>query len=101
MSLAERVQLEHPVVQAGMGGGIADGRLAGAVSAAGGLGTVGIFPAEQLRLELERAREVAGGRPVAANLLIPFATRAHAEACVAARAEVVVLHAGFNRPLVQ
>ena len=48
MSLAERVQLEHPVVQAGMGGGIADGRLAGAVSAAGGLGTVGIFPPQRL-----------------------------------------------------
>jgi hypothetical protein len=39
----DRLGLEHPVVQAGMGGGVAGGELAGAVSAAGGLGTVGIM----------------------------------------------------------
>ena len=44
MSLRELVELEHPVVLAGMGGGIADGALAGAVSKAGGLGTVASVP---------------------------------------------------------
>jgi nitronate monooxygenase len=35
------VGIDHPVVSAGMGGGAAGGKLAGAVSEAGGLGIVG------------------------------------------------------------
>lgn len=100
MDLLERLELRHPVVQAGMGGGIATGELAGAVSAAGGLGTVGILPAAQLRAELWKARELAPGAPVSANLLVPFTRRSHVEACAAAGAAVIVLHAGFDRRLV-
>jgi nitronate monooxygenase len=100
VSLREKLALEHPVVQAGMGGGIANGLLAGTVSAAGGLGTVGILPPERMGSELAKAREIAGGRAVAANLLVPFATRAHVEAC-ADQAGAVVLHAGFDRRLVE
>ncbi|HEV2811961.1 MAG TPA: nitronate monooxygenase [Solirubrobacteraceae bacterium] len=99
--LLDRIGLEHPVVQAGMGGGIADGALAGAVSAAGGLGTVGILAPAAMRSALLRAREIAGGRrPVAANLLMPFARRAHVEACAEGGASVCVLFFGFDRRLV-
>lgn len=101
MSLLERLRLEHPIVQAGMGGGIAGGELAGAVSAVGGLGTVGILPPRELRAGLERARELAGGAPVAANLLLPFTRRRHVEACAAGGAAAVVLHAGFDRRVVE
>lgn len=97
MRLAERLGLEHPVVQAGMGGGIAGARLAGAVSAAGGLGTVGILPPAQFRTELERVRDLAPGKPFSANLLVPFMRRAHVEACVEARVAAVVFHAGLSR----
>ena len=100
MSLIDQLGIEYPIVQAGMGGGLAAGELAGEVSAAGGLGTVGTLPPPQLKQELERARERAGQAPVAANLLVPFATRAHAEACKAAGVRVVVLHGGFKRSLV-
>ncbi len=101
MTLVERLGLEHPVVQAGMGGGIASAELAGAVSAAGALGTVGILPPERMERELFRAREIAPGRAVAANLLTPFTTRAHVRACQRTRVEVVVLHGGFDRALVE
>jgi NAD(P)H-dependent flavin oxidoreductase YrpB (nitropropane dioxygenase family) len=84
-----------------MGGGIASATLAGAVSAAGGLGTVGILPSVVLRTELRRARELADGAPVAANLLVPFAKHSHVEACGAAQAAAVVLHGGFKRSLVE
>lgn len=100
MALLERLGLEHPVVQAGMGGGIAAGELAGAVSAAGGLGTVGILPPDELRAELGRARELATQRPVAANLLLPFVRPAHVRACVEGEAAVVVLHGGFRHRVV-
>ncbi|MGI8506269.1 MAG: hypothetical protein ACR2MK_05605 [Solirubrobacteraceae bacterium] len=51
--------LERPVVQAGMGGGVAGGELAGAVSAAGGLGTVG------MRAPRRRTQRPARRRPPA------------------------------------
>jgi NAD(P)H-dependent flavin oxidoreductase YrpB (nitropropane dioxygenase family) len=101
VSFTEQLGLEHPIVQAGMGGGIATGALAGEVSAAGGLGTVGILPPERLRTELESARDRAEPSPIAANLLIPFATRAHLEACRGGGARVVVLHGGFKRSLIR
>lgn len=102
MDLLDRLRLEHPVVQAGMGGGTAGAELAGAVSAAGGLGTVGIFldPA-RMRDEVARAREIARGHPVAANLLVPFAGTAHAQACIDGGADCVVLFCGFDRRIVQ
>ena len=87
-SLLERLGVERPIVQAGMGGGLAGHELAGAVSAAGGLGTIGILPAEALRHSIEAARERADGKPVAVNLLLPFARRAHFE--VASSADAVV-----------
>jgi len=98
----DHLDLEHPVVQAGMGGGISGGRLAGAVSAAGGLGTVGIMEPSRFAAELAAARSTAGpGRPVAANLLVPFARDAHAQACEDAGVAVVTLFAGFAPELVQ
>lgn len=102
MDLLDRLGLEHPIVQAGMGGGTSGAELAGAVSAAGGLGTVGIvLEPRRMREEVARARESAQGRPVAANLLVPFARIAHAQACIDAGADCVVLFCGFNRRLVR
>jgi NAD(P)H-dependent flavin oxidoreductase YrpB (nitropropane dioxygenase family) len=85
-----------------MGGGIAGGRLAGAVSATGALATVGILPPGEMADELARAREIAATEaPVAANLLVPFTTRAHVDACRRTGTPIVVLHGGFDRRLTQ
>ena len=100
MDLLDRLGLDVPVVQAGMGGGIAGAKLAGAVSRAGGLGTVGLLPPEPFAAELRRARESADGRPVSANLLLPFARRAHVEACIAAGVGSVSLFFGFDARVV-
>ena len=94
MDLPDRIGLERPVVQAGMGGGVAGAELAGAVSAAGALGTVGIMAPPAFAAALGRARDIAGRRPVAANLLVPFTRRAHVDACVDRRAALVVFHGG-------
>ena len=87
-ALLERLGVEVPVVQAGMGGGIARHELAVAVSAAGGLGTIGILSPVGLRREIDAAREQLDGQPLAVNLLLPFARRAHFD--VASEADVVV-----------
>jgi NAD(P)H-dependent flavin oxidoreductase YrpB (nitropropane dioxygenase family) len=76
-----------PVVQAGMGGGLAGGRLAGAVSGAGGLGTIGHDAPERMAAQLRDARSLTD-RPVAANVLLPLVRPAHFAA--AAAADVVV-----------
>lgn len=86
-ALLERLGVERPIVQAGMGGGLARHELAAAVSEAGGLGTIGILPAEALRKEIAAARERTKN-PVAVNLLLPFTRRGHWDA--AAEADVVV-----------
>jgi NAD(P)H-dependent flavin oxidoreductase YrpB (nitropropane dioxygenase family) len=97
MDLLDRLGLEHPVAQAGMGGGVVGAALAGAVSAAGALGTIGLLPPPRMRRELTLARERAPGRPVAANLLVPFTHAAHVAACVDAGAALVVFHGGIGR----
>jgi NAD(P)H-dependent flavin oxidoreductase YrpB (nitropropane dioxygenase family) len=94
MEFLERIGLEHPVVQAGMGGGVSGGLLAGAVSAAGALGTVGIMAPRAFARALHEARRRAPGKPVAANLLVPFTRRAHVDACIGAGAALVVFHGG-------
>ena len=92
--LLERLGIERPIVQAGMGGGIATHELAAAVSEAGGLGTLGLADPGPLREELDAARQLTG-RPIAINLLLPFAGRGHWE--VATRADVVVTFWGPPR----
>ena len=70
-----------------MGGGLAGHQLAAAVSAAGGLGTIGFLAPDDLRSEIAAARRLSD-RPLAVNLLLPFARRGHFEA--ASEADVVV-----------
>jgi NAD(P)H-dependent flavin oxidoreductase YrpB (nitropropane dioxygenase family) len=93
-ALLQRLGVELPVIQAGMGGGLAGHQLAAAVSAAGGLGTIGILAPDDLRTEIAAARGVSD-RPVAVNLLLPFARGAHFEA--ASEADVVVTFWGRPR----
>ncbi len=100
MDLRERLGLEHPVVQAGMGGGVAGGALAGAVSAAGALGTVGIMGPTAFAAAIRDAKRRAPGRPVAANLLGPFTKRGHVDACLIERPALVVLHGGADPEVV-
>jgi nitronate monooxygenase len=94
MSLRERIGFEHPVVGAGLGGGLARARLTVAISEAGGLGQLGIMPPAMLRAELD-AHRAASSRPVAANMLLPFARRGHWE--IARHADAVVTFWGTPR----
>ena len=77
-----------------MGGGLAGHPLAAAVSDAGGLGTIGILAPGDLRSEIAAARGLSD-RPLAVNLLLPFARRGHFEA--ASEADVVVTFWGRPR----
>jgi nitronate monooxygenase len=93
-ALLDRLRVELPVVQAGMGGGLARHELAAAVSEAGGLGTIGMLDPSALREELSAVRE-ATASPVAVNLLLPFVRRGHWQ--VASAADAVVTFWGRPR----
>jgi NAD(P)H-dependent flavin oxidoreductase YrpB (nitropropane dioxygenase family) len=101
MDIADRLRLDVPIGQAGMGGGLAGAALAGAVARAGGLGTLGIDTPHRLRMSIERVRAQAPGRAVAVNLLMPFVHRRHVAVCVDARVDAVVLAFGEKRGLVE
>jgi nitronate monooxygenase len=100
MDIADRLRLDVPVGQAGMGGGLAGAPLAAAVAKAGGLGTLGLVTPRQLRAAVGQVRDRAPGRAVAVNLLLPFAHRRHVAVCVEERVDVVVLAFGYRRGLV-
>jgi nitronate monooxygenase len=93
VSIIERLGA-GPIVQAGMGGGLSRHELAAAVSEAGGLGTIAVNGAAAIRRELSAARRLTE-RPLAVNLLLPFARGDWFEA--AAEADVVVTFWGRPR----
>jgi len=77
-----------------MGGGLSRHELAAAVSEAGGLGTIAVHGEEAIARELAAARALTG-RPLAVNVLLPFARRGWFEA--AAEADVLVTFWGRPR----
>src|ERR1044072_4330578 len=87
VTFVDSLGLTTPIVQAGMGGGLSRHELAVAVSEAGGLGTIAVAGPEAIERELATARALTE-RPIAVNLLLPFARRSWFEA--ASAADVVV-----------
>jgi nitronate monooxygenase len=70
-SLTDQLGLDVPVIQAPMAG-VSDGRLAGAVSAAGALGMIGVGPSatgDWVREQHAVAAAAAGGRPFGIGLM--------------------------------
>ena len=70
-SLCDRFAIEHPILNAPMGGGDAPGELAAAVSEAGGLGLIGgttVGGAEWLIAQIRRAHELTD-RPFGVGLI--------------------------------
>jgi NAD(P)H-dependent flavin oxidoreductase YrpB (nitropropane dioxygenase family) len=87
MSILEQLGVDKPILQAGMGGGVARHKLAAAVSEAGGLGTIAVQGAEAIERELAAARRLTD-RPIAVNLILHFARSSWFRA--ADKADVVV-----------
>ena len=71
--LCQLVGIERPIFQAAMGY-VSTGRLAAAVSRAGGLGVIatgGLMDPDELRGHIERVRDEAGSLPFGVNVLLP------------------------------
>ena len=87
MSILERIGVEKPIFQAGMGGGVAAHELAVAVAEAGGLGTIAVQGPDAIEREVGAARALTD-RPIAVNLILHFARPSWFRA--ADKADVVV-----------
>nr|WP_225951836.1 nitronate monooxygenase [Mycobacterium sp. OAS707] len=99
--MLDRLRLDVPVAQAGMGGGLAGPELAAAVAAAGALGTLGLLPPPDLREAIRQVRDAVPHRSVAVNLLMPFVRRSHVDVCVQARIDVAVIAFGMDRDMLR
>ena len=94
MSILERLGVERPVVQAGMGPSISNGRLAAAVSEAGGLGTIAGQGPVAIEREIKAARSLTN-RPIALNVILHYARPSWFRA--AEQADVLVTFWGSPR----
>jgi nitronate monooxygenase len=94
MSILERMGVEKPVIQAGMGPAISRHRLAAAVSEAGGLGTIAVQGPEAIEREIKSARSLTS-KPIALNVILHYARPSWFRA--AEKADAVVTFWGVPR----
>jgi nitronate monooxygenase len=94
MSILERLGMTTPIIQAGMGPAISRHRLAAAVAAAGGLGTIAVQGDAAIEREIKSARSLTRG-PIAVNIILHFARPSWFRA--AERADAVVTFWGSPR----
>ncbi|MCL6547681.1 MAG: nitronate monooxygenase, partial [Alicyclobacillus sp.] len=71
-ALTDALQIQYPIVQAGMAGGITTPNLVAAVSGAGALGTIGAgyLTPDEVRHAIRQVRALTD-RPFAVNLFVP------------------------------
>ncbi len=101
-ALCERLGVDLPIWNAGMGGGGAGAELAAAVSNAGGFGVLGMggLPAALIRAEIQRTRQLTT-RPFGVNLLVPFVDDGQVETCLEENVAVLVLFWGDPTPYIR
>ena len=96
-NIAELLGIEYPIFQGGMAW-IADGKLAAAVSNAGGLGIIaaGNADGEYVRTQIKAAKELTD-KPFGLNIMLlsPFADEV---AAIAAEEKVKVITTGAGNP---
>lgn len=99
--LCRQLGIEHPIVNAPMGGGIAGPELAAAVSNAGGLGTLGLGALPRSLIgELIRRTRALTTRPFLGNLIIPLIREGELDACFDAHLPILGLFGGDPQPFV-
>ncbi len=95
--ITELLQIEYPIIQGGMAW-VAEHNLAGAVSAAGGLGIIaaGSAPAEVIRKEIHMTRELTD-KPFGVNIML-LSPAAPEVAQMVAEEKVAVVTTGAGNP---
>src|SRR5215469_7606570 len=102
--LCRQLGIEHPILNAPMGGGIAGPELAAAVSNAGALGAIGLrgtaVPPSFITDQIRRTQALTS-KPFLANLIIAVLQGDELAACFDAGPPILGLFGGDPRPFVQ
>ena len=101
-TLFDHLRPKFPILNAGMGGGLAGAELVAAVNNAGGLGILGVgaTPPDLIRQMVDLTRTLTS-RPIGANVIMPMSDGSDIEACFDAGVEVLVLFWGDPQPFVE
>jgi nitronate monooxygenase len=94
--------IDVPILNAGMGGGVAGAELAAAVSNAGGLGVLGMggCPAPMIRDEIKKVRSLTR-KPFGVNIILALLEEGQVESCLDERVPVLILFWGDPKPFVE
>lgn len=92
--------VRHPIMQAGMSSASGP-RLAGAVSAAGGIGTLGLHDLSVWERVIQDAKTLADGRPLAVNLLLPYTRSRHVDIVIRQGVAIATLFWGDDVRLIR
>ena len=100
--LCSKLGIELPILNAGMGGGVAGAKLAAAVSNAGGLGVLGMggCPAPLIREQIKKLRSLTD-KPFGVNIILALLEEGQIESCLDEKVPVLVLFWGDPKPLVE
>ena len=100
--LCRELSIEHPILCAPLGGGMAGPELAAAVSEAGGLGLLGMggVPARVIREQIRDTRRRTS-KPFGAGLLLPLLEGGEVDACIEERVSVLLFFWGDVAPHVE
>ena len=99
--LCQQLEIEHPILSAGMGGGMAGPELVAAVSNAGACGVLGMggLPAPYIRHQIQQLRTLTD-KTFGVNIILPLVQEGQIETCLDERIPLLVLFWGDPRPYV-
>ncbi|WP_129375439.1 NAD(P)H-dependent flavin oxidoreductase [Pseudomonas aeruginosa] len=100
LSRLESLGVRYPVMQAGMTSASGP-ELAGAVSAAGGIGTVGLHDVSLWEQVIEKSKLRAEGRPICVNLLLPYTRAKHVDVVIRQQVPMATLFWGDGKRVIQ
>ncbi|WP_345868570.1 nitronate monooxygenase [Shewanella algae] len=92
--------VRHPVMQAGMSNASGP-MLAGTVSAAGGIGTLGLHDVSVWEKAIEQTKAQALGRPIGVNLLLPCTRAKHVDTVIRQQVPIATLFWGDGTQLIR
>jgi NAD(P)H-dependent flavin oxidoreductase YrpB (nitropropane dioxygenase family) len=99
--LCQQLEIEHPILSVGMGGGMAGPELVAAVSNAGACGVLGMggVPAPYIRQQIQQLRTMTD-KPFGVNIILPLLQEGQIETCLDEQVPILVLFWGDPQPYV-
>lgn len=101
LHMCQQLEIEHPILSVGMGGGMAGPELVAAVSNAGACGVLGMggVPAPYIRQQIQHLRTLTD-KTFGVNIILPLLQEGQIETCLDEQIPLLVLFWGDPQPYV-